>query len=103
MLYELRIYETKSGGLDALVERFAGPYARAFQRLGFRPIGFWTEDTEDSHRLVYLLAWESAEERERAWAAFTADPDRRKAQADGTTVTQVSHMFLRPTPYSKLQ
>ncbi|MBI2856817.1 MAG: NIPSNAP family protein, partial [Chloroflexi bacterium] len=79
MLYELRAYEAVPARLNALVERFSQVNIRLFQRHGFRPMGYWTEQVGTPHRLVYLLAWETWEERERAWAAFYADPEWQRS------------------------
>ncbi|MCS5498282.1 NIPSNAP family protein [Cnuibacter physcomitrellae] len=45
-----------------------------FRRHGFRVERFWTA-TDDPLTVVYLLGWESLEERDRKQAAFDADPD----------------------------
>lgn len=103
MFYELRAYETAPARLPALVQRFAEVNAPLFQRHGFRPIGYWTEEV-GTRRLVYLLAWESWEERERAWAAFYADPEWQRSLAEsGTSVERITSALLRPTPFSPLQ
>lgn len=104
MFYELRIYETLPMRLAALIDRFGRVNTRLFERHGFRPIGFWREEVGMPNRLVYLLAWEVWEERERAWAAFYADPEWQETIAqEGPTVERITNSFLRPLPFSPLR
>ena len=104
MFYELRAYEAQPARLSILVERFARVNVRLFQRHGFRPIGYWTEEVGTPHRVVYLLAWETWEERERSWAGFYADLEwQRSLNELGPTVERITSSILRPMPFSPLQ
>jgi hypothetical protein len=108
MLYELRIYNCVTGRLPALLKRFETVTLRLFEKHGFRQAGFWTTKIgESNNHLYYLLAWESLDERERKWAAFSADPEWRAARAeserDGPIVDSIKNMILQPTEFSAVK
>ena len=60
-----------------------------------------------SHMLIYMLAWESHDERAKKFAAFRADPERERvfneSEKDGQIVERVNTAFLRPAPFSPLR
>ncbi len=101
---ELRIYEAVPGKLPALHDRFANHTTDFFKKYGMDVIGYWTEDVGTSNQLVYMLGYPSLGDREKSWAAFSADPDWQKAVAeshrDGVLVRQSHNTILRPTAYS---
>ena len=107
MLYELRVYDTVVGKLAALNERFDKITNAYFEKYGMKVVGYWTDEVGLSNRLTYMLAFEDEGHREKAWAAFRADPDRIKAFAetekDGPLVAKVSNTLLRPTAYSPMK
>jgi hypothetical protein len=103
-LYELREYQAVPGRLDVLVERFERVYIPVFGRLGFRVVGFWTEQGDSPERLFYLLAWESRQEMERGWTAFSEDEDALRVRVEGgPATTRMTSTFLQPTAFSVLQ
>lgn len=105
-VYELRIYKTNPGKLDALHTRFRDHACKLFQKHGIESIGFWTpaegEDAKDT--LVYIVAFPSVEAQQQAWKAFRDDPAWQKAKADsekdGVLVKSVTSQNLIPTDYS---
>jgi hypothetical protein len=107
MIYELRIYDAAPGKLRALNERFANITLGFFAKHGIKSIGYWTDDVGVSGRLTYMIAFDDLAHRERAWAAFAADPDRIKAfaetESDGPLVARVENRIMRPTAYSPLK
>ncbi|HLF76322.1 MAG TPA: NIPSNAP family protein [Dehalococcoidia bacterium] len=107
MIYELRIYDAMPGKLPALNDRFAKITLGYFEKHGIKVVGFWTDVVGISGRLTYMLGFDDLGHRERAWAAFGADPDRVKAFAeterDGLLVARVENKILRPTAYSPMQ
>ena len=108
MLYELRTYDAAPGKLSAVVDRFGNFTAKAFERHGFHIVGFWTAQMGGyNNQLIYMLAWESYEERERCFAAFRADPERQRvfaeSEKDGPIVERVHNVMLEPTSYSPLK
>ena len=104
MFYEQRMYEAQPARLAVLVRRFSEVNVPLFGRHGFRPVGYWTEEVGIPHRVVYLLAWESWEARDRSWAAFYADADwQRSMEQSGPTVDRITSSILKPLPFSPLQ
>jgi hypothetical protein len=108
MLYELRTYDAAPGKHSAVVDRFANFTAKAFERHGFHVVGFWTAQMGGyNNQLIYMLAWESYEERERCFAAFRADPERARvfseSEKDGPIVERVHNVMLQPTSFSPLK
>ncbi|MBI4338418.1 MAG: NIPSNAP family protein [Chloroflexi bacterium] len=107
MIYELRMYHAVPGKLPALNDRFANITLGYFRKYGLKVVGFWTDDVGTSNRLTYMLAFDDAAQRERAWAAFRADPERARAFAetekDGPLVAHITNTLMRPTSYSPMQ
>ena len=108
MIYEYRVYETLPGKLPELHAKFRNHTVKIFERHGIKNIGYWTASVGDySDRLIYIVAFESAEQRERAWAAFIADPEwqrvKAESEADGPLVARIFNTLLAPTDYSPLQ
>jgi hypothetical protein len=57
--------------------------------------------------LTYLLGFENAEAREKAWSTFVADDEWKKLRAtpgytDAEIVSNISNVLLRPAPYSQI-
>ncbi len=108
-LFELRIYTTNKGKLDALHSRFRDHTNRLFEKHGMTLVGYWTptEGDEAANTLVYILAHPDREARNAAWSAFIADPEWVKAYADsvkdGRLVKKVESKFLAPTDYSPMK
>jgi hypothetical protein len=108
MVYEYRVYEATPGRLPDVHARFRDHTLRLFERHGFKSIGYWTAEAGDySDRLIYIVAFESVEQRQRAWAAFRADPEwqrvKAETEANGPIVARVFNTLLTPTDYSPLQ
>ena len=108
-LYELRIYTTLPGRLDALNARFRDHTLRLFEKHGMTNIGYWEPINEadgKGTKLIYLLGFPSMEAREKSFKAFGADPEWQKArtasEADGKILAPkgVQSIFLTPTEYS---
>ena len=78
-----------------------------FDRHGMRVIGFWTDAREGSNDLLYLMAFDSAEQRASKWREFAADPDwvaaRTESEKDGQLVTGVESTLMDATDFSPLQ
>ena len=107
MIYELRIYDVAPGKLPALNERFAKIAMGYFKKYGFKVVGFWTDEIGISNRLIYMLAFDDMAQREKAWKAFLADPDRLKefaeTEKDGPLVHRITNTIMIPTVYSPMQ
>ena len=108
MIYEYRVYEAMPGKLDELHARFRDHTLALFEKHGFKNIGYWTVDVGDANdRLIYIVAFEDAGQRERAWASFGSDPEWHRvvaeSEANGQLVARVLNSTLVPTDYSPLQ
>jgi len=107
--FELRKYTTHEGKLDDLHKRFRDHTNRIFKKHGMQLVGYWTpvDGDEADNTLVYILAYESRDARDKAWAACKADPEWQKAyqasRQDGPIVKKVENKFLTPTDYSPIQ
>jgi len=107
--FELRIYTTAPGRLDALNKRFREHTNRLFEKHGMELVGYWTpvEGPESENTLIYILAYPSREARDAAWQAFRDDPEWQKAreesERDGKIVEKVESKVLTPTDYSPIK
>lgn len=108
-VYELRVYKTNPGKLEALHARFRDHTCKLFQKHGIELVGFWTpaegEDAKDT--LIYLVAFPSVEAQKNAWQAFVNDPEWKKARADsekqGGLVKKVESKNLKAADYSPIR
>jgi hypothetical protein len=107
VIYELRIYDCPPLKLPLLHKRFQEHTLRIWQKYGFQQVGFWEETIGQNNRLVYMLAFESLEARERLWDSFFKDPEwiqaKAESEADGPIVSLVTNRILKPTAYSALK
>ena len=107
-VYELRIYITNPGKLEALHARFRDHTCKLFQKHGMEVVGFWTptQGADAKDRLYYIVAFPSVEAQKKAWRAFETDPDWRQAKAesekDGVLVKKVISKNLTATDYSPI-
>jgi hypothetical protein len=105
-LYELRTYHTNPGKLADLHDRFREHTNHLFVKHGMKLIGYWTPADEDN-KLVYLLSFDSAEARDKAWEAFRNDPEWKAAYAasreDGPIVDKVESSLMYATDYSPIR
>lgn len=108
MLYELRTYHAMPGKLAALVKRFETTTIHLFEKHGIKQVGFWTTAIGESNQdLIYILKWESLDDRAKRFAAFQQDPEwiaaRTKSEADGPLVASLQNQILAPTAFSALK
>ena len=108
MIYELRIYDAMPGKRPDLVRRFGDFTVDCFAKHGFRQIGYWMPIMGgDNHQLIYMLAWESLDERITKFDTFLKDPERvrvfAESEKNGPIVEQVTTTILRPTAFSPMQ
>jgi hypothetical protein len=109
-IFELRMYHSPSEGqLKALHERFAGPEIQIFRRCGVHPVLYSsTRIGPMMPNLVYLIPFDDLAAREKAWAAFGADPEWVKVRAESiaksgqiSSVIQIS--LYRAAAYSPVR
>ena len=108
-VFELRIYHTHPGRLDALNARFRNHTTRIFERHGMVNVGYWTTQSgqERDNQLVYILRHKSRDAAKASWDAFRQDPEWVKARAesekDGPIVQKVESIFLDAVDYSRIK
>lgn len=102
MLYELRIYFILPGRIEAIRKRFSEHTFGIFDRLGMQVCDFW-EDLEAQPKLYYTMSYDSMEERNRQWEAFTQDEEwievKRQSEQDGKIVERVEQIFMKRADY----
>lgn len=107
MIYEWRVYHIAPGKMPNILARFRHVTMGLFDRHGMRVVGFWTDADEDTYDLLYLMAFDSVDERARKWREFAADPDwveaRAESEKDGQLVKGVESTLLEPTDFSPLE
>ncbi|MFN8508657.1 MAG: NIPSNAP family protein [Dehalococcoidia bacterium] len=108
MIHELRIYTANPGKMPALQARFRDHTLALFEKHGMTNVGYWTNAIGGrSDELWYILGFTDLAHRERAWAAFAADPAwqavRAESEKDGALVHHIENRILSPTNYSPLR
>jgi hypothetical protein len=108
MIHELRIYTAHPGKMGPLIARFRDHTTALFEKHGIVNVGYWTNSIGGrSDELLYILGYEDLAQRDRAWAAFQADPDWQKARAesekDGPLVHHIENRILSPTKFSPVR
>ncbi len=109
-IFELRVYHSPTWQqLGALHERFSGSEIKIFQRTGVRPL-FYTSTVigPDMPNLTYLTPFDDLAAREKAWAAFGADPEWVKVRQEsidqhGQIVSTMQISLFRAASYSPVQ
>ena len=109
-IFELRVYHSPTfRQLGALHQRFAGSEVKIFHRSGIFPILYSsTLIGPNSPNLTYLIPFDSLADREKAWAAFGADPEWVKVRKESVEkygqITSVQNISLwKATDYSPVQ
>jgi hypothetical protein len=106
-VFELRTYHSPTWRqLHALHERFAGPEVRIFHRVGVHPV-LYSETVfgPNMPNLTYLIPFSDLAAREKAWSAFSADPEWIKVRqvsidAHGQISSMMQISLYRATAYS---
>jgi NIPSNAP protein len=108
-IFELRTYESHSKKANKKkIDMFNNGEIAIFRRTGVQPV-FFGETLIGSRlpNLTYMVTFENLAAREKAWAAFGADPEWKKLSSapgygDGEIVSNITNVLLRPTPYSQI-
>ncbi len=102
--YELRVYYSPEGKLDALNARFRNHTTKLFEKHGMTNVGYWMPLENPERKLFYILSYPDRKARDASWKAFIADPDWKRAasesEKDGGLVAKVESTFLTTTDYS---
>jgi len=105
-VYELRIYHTYEGKLEALLTRFRDHTMKIFEKHGMKNVAYWTptDDPVKGRTLIYVIAHASREAAVANWKAFVEDPEwisvQSKSEANGKLVEKVDSTFMVPTDFS---
>ena len=103
-IFEMRTYYSPPGKLDQLHARFRDHTLKLFEKHGMTNVGYWVPIDNPDNKLIYLLAFPSAEARMASWKGFMADPDWQKAyktsETKGTLVSKLESVVLEATDYS---
>jgi hypothetical protein len=108
-VYELRMYHTNPGKLEALASRFRDHTVEIFNRHNMKSVGYWVpQDPPDAgNLLIYVLQHPNRQEADKNWAAFNADPEWQKvraaSEANGALVAKIDRYFMNPTDFSGLK
>ena len=107
-MIEMRRYELFGHNSHELYERFARHTCRIFERLGFDQVGYFRTVIGDGPDLIYLLRWESLDQRDAAWRRFHADPEWRAVRSSSTSdygllVARTHSSILEALPFSMLK
>jgi hypothetical protein len=108
--FELRTYESDTETtLQSKIGMFAEAELAIFRKNGLQPVFFGEALVGPKlPRLTYMVAYENMAGREKAWAAFGADPDWQKLKvkpgySDADIVANISNMILKPVAGSEIQ
>lgn len=102
--FELRTYYCNPRKLDDLLTRFNDHTTQLFEKHGMVNMGYWLPMDNQENKLVYLLGFQSHEQRDKAWEDFSNDPEwkrvRDASQVDGPIIDSIASWFLTYTDYS---
>jgi hypothetical protein len=107
--FEMRTYTAAEGKMDALLARFRNHTNRIFEKHGIQIVGYWvpTDEQKKRNTLIYILAYPSADAREKSWKAFSADPEWKnvvaESQKNGKLVAKVESVYMTPTDFSPIK
>jgi len=107
-IFELRTYESHSlKAAKKKIEMFnEGGEIAIFKKTGLQPVFFGeTLIGPKMPNLKYMLVFDDMAMRDKRWGVFGSDPDWKKLRANPAyrdTVSNITDIILRPTPYSQI-
>ena len=109
-IFELRTYESDNETtVKRKIEMFGDGEIAIFRRCGLQPV-FFGEALAGANlpRITYMVAYENMADRDKAWAAFGADPEWQKLRAtpgltDPEIVANISNAILKPAAGSDIR
>jgi hypothetical protein len=108
-VFELRVYHTLPGRLQALESRFRDHTVTIFNRHHITSIGYWVpqDSPQKESTLIYIVAHPSRDAAKKNWAEFVADPEwqqvSKASEADGKIVEKIDSTFMDPTDFSQIK
>src|SRR5918998_42672 len=99
MIYEMRTYTLRPGGVSEFEERFAErkPYREKHSALG----AFWHTEFGPLNQVIHVWPYEDLKHREQVRAAMARDPDlQRLRPTPGLLVGQETEIYL-PAPFMR--
>ncbi len=105
MIHEFRTYTCMPGKLPTVLKRFENTTLGLFKKHGIRNGPLFTVAVgNDNQQIKYFVEWDSLAERDRAWAAFRADPEWHQAliesEKTGPTVHTICNELLTAAAFS---
>ena len=108
--FELRTYESDNETtLQRKIKMFGDAEVAIFRKNGLQPV-FFGEALVGGKlpRLTYMVAYENMAGREKAWSAFSADPDWQKVKvmpglSDPEIVANISNVILKSVAGSEIR
>jgi len=107
-IFELRTYESHSiKAAKKKIEMFnEGGEIKVFLKTGLQPVFFGeTIIGPKMPNLTYMLVFDDLVDRDVKWKVFGSDPEWKKLRANPEykdTVSNITDVILRPTPYSQI-
>lgn len=108
--FELRTYESDNEAtLKRKIKMFGEGEVAVFRKSGLQPVFFGEALVGPKlPRLTYMVAYENMAARDKAWSAFSADPDWQRLRvqpgyADAEIVSNISNAILRPAAGSDIR
>ncbi len=108
-LFELRTYESHSKKANQTkIKMFNEGEIAIFRRTGLQPVFFGeTLIGNKLPNLTYMLVFDNMAAHDKNWGTFVSDPDWKKLSTtpgytDPEIVSNITNLFLRPTPYSQI-
>jgi hypothetical protein len=108
-VFELRVYHTLPGRLEALESNFRDHTIGIFNKHHLTSVGYWVpEDSpQKENTLIYILAHPSREAAKKNWDEFRADPEwqavAKASEATGKTVEKIESTYMDPADFSQLK
>lgn len=107
MLYELRIYVTNEGRLDALNTRFREHTTKLFEKHGMANIAYWVpaDEPKSKNTLIYVIAHKDRDASKTSWQGFRDDADwkriAKESEKDGKILAEPpTAIFMTLMDYS---
>ena len=104
MIYELRTYQLRMGGVPEYFKIAEAELLPALAEHGIVPTGFFSTDIGTLNEVNHLWAFEDLNDRQQKWAKWVADPRRPEIMGRlREIILSQSNKILQPAPFSTLK